>query len=57
MENIHGLDKKRGLDLILHTPGGDLTATEQTQVVKIVENNIGGCYIRSSDITPPVTMP
>ena len=29
MENIYGLDKKRGLDLILHTPGGDLAATEQ----------------------------
>lgn len=29
MENIHGLDKSRGLDLILHTPGGDLSATEQ----------------------------
>lgn len=29
MENIYGLDKTLGLDLILHTPGGDLTATEQ----------------------------
>lgn len=29
MENIHGLDKSKGLDLILHTPGGDLSATEQ----------------------------
>ena len=29
MENVHGLDKKLGLDLILHTPGGDLSATEQ----------------------------
>jgi hypothetical protein len=28
MLNIHGLDRKLGLDLILHTPGGDLTATE-----------------------------
>lgn len=28
MENIHGLNKSRGLDLILHTPGGDLAATE-----------------------------
>lgn len=25
---IHKLDKKKGLDLILHTPGGDLAATE-----------------------------
>ena len=29
MENVHGLDKDKGLDLILHTPGGDLSATEQ----------------------------
>ena len=29
METVHGLDKKLGLDLILHTPGGDLSATEQ----------------------------
>lgn len=29
MENVHGLDKSKGLDLILHTPGGDLSATEQ----------------------------
>lgn len=29
MECVHGLDQKKGLDLILHTPGGDLAATEQ----------------------------
>lgn len=29
MENVYGLDKSLGLDLILHTPGGDLAATEQ----------------------------
>ena len=29
MENVHKLDKSKGLDLILHTPGGDLAATEQ----------------------------
>jgi len=28
MLNIHKLDRSKGLDLILHTPGGDLTATE-----------------------------
>ncbi len=28
MANIHGLDRRLGLDLILHTPGGDLAATE-----------------------------
>lgn len=29
MENIHNMDKKKGLDLILHTPGGDIAVTEQ----------------------------
>lgn len=28
MLGIHGLDKSKGLDLILHTPGGDIAATE-----------------------------
>lgn len=28
MATIHGLDRKKGLDLILHTPGGEMAATE-----------------------------
>lgn len=28
MTTIHGLDRKKGLDLILHTPGGETAATE-----------------------------
>lgn len=28
MATIHGLDRSKGLDLILHTPGGDIAATE-----------------------------
>jgi hypothetical protein len=28
MAVIHGLDRAKGLDLILHTPGGDMAATE-----------------------------
>jgi ClpP class serine protease len=28
MNAIHGLDRSKGLDLILHTPGGNLAATE-----------------------------
>ncbi|MCB0707439.1 MAG: hypothetical protein KDC34_19115 [Saprospiraceae bacterium] len=28
MTTIHGMDRSLGLDLILHTPGGDLAATE-----------------------------
>lgn len=29
MDTVHKLDKSKGLDLILHTPGGDIAATEQ----------------------------
>ena len=29
MDTVHKLDKTKGLDLILHTPGGDIAATEQ----------------------------
>lgn len=28
MVNVHKMDRSKGLDLILHTPGGDLAATE-----------------------------
>lgn len=28
MNAVYQLDKDKGLDLILHTPGGDLAATE-----------------------------
>lgn len=28
MATIHGMDRSRGLDLLLHTPGGDVAATE-----------------------------
>lgn len=28
MSVIHGMDRTRGLDLLLHTPGGDMAATE-----------------------------
>lgn len=28
MQVVHGLDKEKGLDIILHTPGGQLAATE-----------------------------
>ena len=28
MAAVHGLDKSKGLDLILHTPGGDIAATQ-----------------------------
>ena len=28
MAAIHGMDRSKGLDLLLHTPGGDMAATE-----------------------------
>jgi len=28
MNAVYGMDRSKGLDLILHTPGGDLAATE-----------------------------
>ena len=28
MSAVHGLDVSKGLDIILHTPGGDIAATE-----------------------------
>ena len=28
MQAVYGLDKTKGLDLILHTPGGNTAATE-----------------------------
>ena len=40
MENIYGLDKSKGLDLILHTPGGDLSATEQ--IIKYLKSCFHG---------------
>jgi len=51
MLNIHKLDRKKGLDLILHTPGGDLAATES-----IVDywNQMFGNNIRA--IIPQISM-
>lgn len=40
MENIYGLDKSKGLDLILHTPGGELSATEQ--IIKYLKSCFHG---------------
>lgn len=42
MNAVHGLDKTKGLDLILHTPGGDLAATESliNYLRKIFKNDI-----------------
>ena len=42
MEVVCGLDRSKGLDLILHTPGGDLAATESivTYLKKMFSNDI-----------------
>ncbi len=42
MATIHGLDRSKGLDIILHTPGGNLTATESIvdYIRKMFDNNI-----------------
>jgi membrane-bound ClpP family serine protease len=46
MATIHGLDRPKGLDLILHTPGGDMAATES--IVDYLQRMFGQdivCYI------------
>jgi hypothetical protein len=42
MNAIHKMDRKKGLDLILHTPGGDIAATESivTYLKKMFNNDI-----------------
>lgn len=40
METVHRLDRKKGLDLILHTPGGDISATEQ--IIKYLRSMFNG---------------
>lgn len=51
MVNIHKLDRTKGLDIILHTPGGDLAATES--VVDYL-NQMFGNDIRA--IIPQISM-
>ncbi len=51
MVNIHKLDRTKGLDLILHTPGGDLAATES--IVDYL-NQMFGNYVRA--IIPQISM-
>jgi len=40
MSTIHGLDTSKGLDLILHTPGGDIGATES--LIDYLRQKFGG---------------
>src|SRR5258706_2703149 len=39
MVTVHKLDRTKGLDLILHTPGGDLAATES--IVDYLHSMVG----------------
>lgn len=46
MATIHGLERKKGLDLILHTPGGDMAATESiVDYLRRMFNQDIVCYI------------
>lgn len=42
MQVVHGLDRTKGLDLILHTPGGEVAATESLirYLIDVFEGNI-----------------
>lgn len=40
METVYNLDRTKGLDLILHTPGGDISATEQ--IIKYLHSMFNG---------------
>ena len=42
MTTIHRLDRSKGLDLILHTPGGEVAATESivNYLIKMFDRNI-----------------
>lgn len=51
MATVHKLDKSKGLDIILHTPGGDIAATES--IVEYLKNMFNG-DIRA--IIPQISM-
>jgi len=50
MEVVHRLDKTKGLDLILHTPGGEIAATEQ------IINYLHSCFDDITVIIPQMAM-
>lgn len=51
MTNVYRLDRSKGLDLILHTPGGDLAATES--IVNYLQSAFDG-NVRA--IIPQISM-
>jgi len=50
MEVVYKLDKTKGLDLILHTPGGEITATEH------IINYLRSCFDDIKVIVPQMAM-
>lgn len=50
MEVVHKLDKSKGLDLVLHTPGGEIAATEQ------IINYLHSCFNDIKVIIPQMAM-
>jgi ClpP class serine protease len=40
METVYGMDRRKGLDLILHTPGGETAATEH--IIKYLQDLFNG---------------
>ena len=44
-------------DLVLSIHHCCMILAEQTPVVKIVENNIGGCYVRNAMMPTPPQIP
>lgn len=50
MNSVYGLDRERGLDLILHTPGGDVAATEA------IVHYLRSCFNEIRVIVPQLAM-
>lgn len=50
MEVVHKLDKTKGLDLVLHTPGGEITAAEH------IVNYLHSCFSDIKVIVPQMAM-
>lgn len=50
MEAVYKLDRSKGLDLILHTPGGEIAATEQ------IVNYLHSCFDDIKVIVPQMAM-
>ena len=56
MQMVHKVARQTGLDVVLHTPGGFVTASEsivdylalrRMNLSKLIENNSGAIYARS----------